>query len=114
MYLALSIFCALFGAVYECFSHDVYSYHMIYAFGYPLCLGTLPCFSLCVTKRLRLPKRLSVNLYNAGVASLTIGSILKGIHDIYGTASTLVSIYYIVGIPLVVAALLIYAFSFFR
>ena len=26
------IFLALFGAIYELFSHGVYSYHMIYAF----------------------------------------------------------------------------------
>jgi len=104
-----AIFCALFGAVYEYFSHEVYSYHMIYAFGYPLCLGALPCFSLCVTKRLRLPKRLSVNLYNAGIATLTVGSIIKGVLDIYGTSSIYITVYYIAGIAMTVSALLLYA-----
>ena len=41
--LGWTILFALFGAVYELFSHEVYSYYMIYAFGIPLILGVLPC-----------------------------------------------------------------------
>ena len=41
-YLAAALFCALFGAVYEIFSHEVYSYPMIYAFAIPLAGGALP------------------------------------------------------------------------
>ena len=41
IYLIVSLFCALFGAVYEMFSHEVYSYYMIYAFAFPLIGGTL-------------------------------------------------------------------------
>ena len=40
-YAAASLFCALFGAVYELFSHEVYSYSMIYAFIIPLAGGAL-------------------------------------------------------------------------
>ena len=36
VYLLVSLFCALFGAVYEVFSHEVYSFYMIYAFAFPL------------------------------------------------------------------------------
>ncbi len=35
-YLWISLFCLLFGAVYELFSHGVYSMYMIYAFVFPL------------------------------------------------------------------------------
>ena len=41
-YVAVALFCALFGAVYEIFSHEVYSYPMIYAFAIPLAGGALP------------------------------------------------------------------------
>ena len=40
--LTAAVFCALFGAVYEVFSHGVFSFYMIYAFAIPLCLGTFP------------------------------------------------------------------------
>lgn len=45
-YLAVTLVCAAFGAVYEIFSHGVYSYFMLYAFAFPLCGGVLPCFCL--------------------------------------------------------------------
>ena len=35
-------FLALFGAIYEIFSHEVYSYFMLYAFAIPLAMGLLP------------------------------------------------------------------------
>ena len=42
IYLAAAIFCALFGAVYEFFSHGVFSFFMIYAFAIPLAAGAFP------------------------------------------------------------------------
>lgn len=48
-YLLSALFCALFGAVYELFSHEVYSYSMIYAFLFPLAGGTLPCSYTSIT-----------------------------------------------------------------
>ena len=45
-YLLSTVICALFGAVYELFSHEVYSYYMIYAFAFPLLLGAAPFFIL--------------------------------------------------------------------
>ena len=55
-YLAVTLVCAAFGAVYEIFSHGVYSYFMLYAFAFPLCGGVLPCFLFAHT-RLHLPCR---------------------------------------------------------
>ena len=42
IYLLLALVLALFGAVYEVFSHGVYSYYMLYAFAFPLAGGALP------------------------------------------------------------------------
>ena len=46
IYLFVSLFCVLFGAVYEYFSHEVYSYFMIYAFVIPQVGGVLPFFGM--------------------------------------------------------------------
>ena len=44
-YLFATLFCMLFGAVYEHFSHQVFSYYMVYAFVFPMGGGVLPFFS---------------------------------------------------------------------
>ena len=54
LYLAAALFCALFGAVYERFSHEVYSFFMIYAFMIPLTLGTLPLLGYAMLERRRM------------------------------------------------------------
>lgn len=43
-YFMAALFCALFGAVYELFSHSVFSYYMLYAFMIPLVGGALLFF----------------------------------------------------------------------
>lgn len=103
-----AVFCALFGAVYEHYSHEVYSYYMIYAFAFPLGLGTLPFLILYSAKKIKPPCRLAENLYNAGVATLTIGSIICGVLIIYGTANKLTYLYWIVGIGMIITAAIVY------
>ena len=44
IYLCVSLFLILFGAIYEYYSHGVYSYFMIYAFCLPLVFGALTYF----------------------------------------------------------------------
>ena len=97
--LLLTLFCVLFGAVYECFSHEVYSYFMLYAFVFPLLLGVLPFFL-----RFRLgrpfPRRAAVELILSGMAFLTVGSLVQGVLEIYGTTSPLMIGYWISGLVL--------------
>ncbi len=107
VYLGLSLFCALFGAVYEHFSYDVYSYYMIYAFAFPLVGGVCVFFTMAFTHR-KVPSRLSMNLYNSGIATLTVGSIIKGVFDIYGTSNSLVIVYLVAGCILVVIGVITY------
>ena len=40
--LAVTVFVAFAGAVYEHFGRGVYSYYMIYAFAFPLLMGVVP------------------------------------------------------------------------
>lgn len=109
-YLLVSLFCVLFGAVYEHFSHEVYSYYMIYAFAFPLVCGTLPLYALALGKIKCLPGRLTLNLYNAGIAAFTVGSIFKGVLDIYGTTNALLNVYWYLGTALCGAGILLYLF----
>ncbi len=107
-YLALTLFCVLFGAVYEYFSYGVYSYYMLYAFVIPLLGGVLPFFILAFSLRLPIPGRIAVNLHNSGIAALTTGSIFTGVLEIYGTSNRLVSVYWIAGALLLVSGILLY------
>lgn len=95
-YLCASIFTALFGAIYEVFSHGVYSFFMIYAFALPLVLGALPCLIVAMTG-FTLSGGLARPFYRAGVATLTVGSIAKGVLEIFGTTNVLWAFYPIVG-----------------
>lgn len=91
-----AVVCALFGAVYERFSHGVYSYRMIYAFAFPLLLSVLPLY-LIEALRAPLPDPVHWGLYHAGVATLTVGSLVSGALEIYGTTSPLIAVYWIAG-----------------
>ena len=107
VYLILSVFCALFGAVYELFSHVVYSFYMIYAFGFPLVGGALPYGILSAFHLSKSSSLLARNLYHSGIATLTVGSIVRGVLDIYGTTNSLSRYYWFVGIFAVVAGVVI-------
>ncbi len=104
-----AIFLALFGAVYEAFSHEVYSYFMIYAFAVPLVLGVLVYTVLLLGNRT--PGKVFLNLWNSGIAALSVGFVFKGVLDIYGTTNSLVIIYPIAGGMMLTAALLSRLFS---
>lgn len=104
-YLLISLFCGFFGAVYELFSHEVYSFYMLYAFAFPLAGGTLPFLAMSLFRVKKHPSRLSKTMYHCGIATLTVGSIVCGILEIYGTTNRLTGVYWIVGAVLVVIGL---------
>lgn len=95
-YLLITIACAGFGAVYECFSHGVYSYYMIYAFMIPL-LGAAFPFSCVLHFRNKVPKPWARRFHHFGISTLTVGCIFCGILEIYGTTNRLVILYFILG-----------------
>lgn len=91
-HMIFAIFIAIFGAIYEKFSHEVYSYYMIYAFMIPLCLGSF-VYLLASKRAKKEPRNITVSAWNAVVVTLTIGSIFQGILEIYGTTNRLVWFY---------------------
>lgn len=103
IYLLCTIFCAFFGAVYEAFSFGVFSYYMIYAFAVPLLLGTLPLFIAGLWGK-KCPDDPTLNLWDCGVAVLTVGCIIKGVLEIYGTTNRLLTAYPAAGTVFLVSA----------
>lgn len=107
VYLFISLFCILFGAVYELYSHEVYSYHMIYAFVFPLVGGTL-LFSILGLIKIRICSgTFARNFYHSGVATLTVGSIVQGILDIYGTTNMLTCWYWRIGLLFIILSIVL-------
>lgn len=111
-YLLISIFCGIFSGVYEIFSHEVYSPFMIFAFAFPLVLGCLPFFVLWFFKIKKHPSLWAKNFLHSGVATLTVGSIIKGVLEIYGTTNQLSEYYWPVGVCLYLLGLIICIIQF--
>ena len=112
IYIGVVIFCIIFGIVYEFYSHGVVSNYMLFGFLFPLTLGLFPYFVLLVSKSNKGPSDLTSCIYNAGVATLTVGSYFKGMLDIYGTTRDVyVVIYFALGIVLLVVGLFLYIIS---
>lgn len=104
-YLAATLFCALFGFVYEQFSFGVYSAFMAYAFAIPLALGVGVFYILALHQKTYTAPAPLRACYHSGVATLTVGSIVKGVLDIYGTTNALVMWYWCVGGVLLAAGI---------
>ena len=101
-----SVILALAGAVYEYFSHGVYSNYMIYAFMVPLVLGCLPHLgkSAEIFEAGGLPAEM---LLMTSVATFSIWSVIKGVLGIYGTTNRLTAFYPIAATILLIAAVLV-------
>ena len=102
-YLGLAGFCALFALVYELFGHGVISWYMVLLPLWPLLGGAL-IFALLAMARIHPPQRTRC-LYHAGLVTLTVGSCVTGIFEIYGSTPAIVRYYWIVGACLTIAAL---------
>ena len=94
VYAVVTGLCIALNYVYSLFGHGVSSPFMTYAFVYSLVLGVL---GFIVIGRLQLNNRVAYNLYNAGIATLTVGSFLRGILDIAGADTVYPLYYFIVG-----------------
>lgn len=107
-----TVFVFVFAKIYGIFSHGVSSVFMSYAFLLPLSLIFLPkLLNLCTGNRLwngsleteEGEKKLFLSslasfLWKSGVAVLTVGSLYKGVLDIYGTSGSFEWVYLVVGI----------------
>lgn len=95
IYLCITLFVLLFSIIYEEFSHDVYTIFMYGAFLIPLIFGVVMSFIFMQYQSVK-----SNKIYNAGMYTLTIASILEGIVKIYGTTNSKIYIFLIASIVL--------------
>ena len=102
--LSASAFLAIFGAVYELFSHGVVSYYMVFAFAVPLLLGALPNGVLLLSGKSA--DGVFLRLWDAAIAALSVGSVLRGVLEIYGTTNSLLGVYPLAAAALMLSALL--------
>ena len=103
-YLFLSLFVFVFAQIYEYFSHSVYSNYMLYAFLIPFLGLTVPRFLLYSLKK-TLPAN-SRFLWKSGIATFTVGSIYKGVLEIYGTNGYFEFPYLFLGVEICMVAVL--------
>lgn len=107
-HLMAALLLALFGAIYEHFSHQVYSGWMIYAFMIPLGLGTVPFLLMGLRRKpADLLCGMPLLLYNSAVAALAVGSAFQGILEIYGTTNRLIYFYPGLAAVLLITALIL-------
>ena len=102
-YLVAAIFTLIFGIIYEIFSHNVFSIFMVGAFVIPLAFGSVP--ALIIYKKGTFVPFATRHLYGSGIAVLTLGSITKGVIDIYGTTNSKLILFPIVGLSMIIMAL---------
>ncbi len=111
-YIFFTIFILVFGQIYEHFSFGVISNYMIYAFLIPLILGLLINTIIYFIKIV--PSKMGSCLYNNGIITLTVGSILRGVLDIYGTTNMYLKIYLYAGVLLIIAGIILYIINIIK
>lgn len=112
VYAILSLVAIGINFIYGQFGHGVHSAAMTWMFLYPLLGGALFYFLL---ERLKsgmtrfAPFRFGYNSYNSGIATLTVGSFLKGILEIAGTNSPYLVLFTIMGWLFITVGVMVFA-----
>ncbi|HEP1794071.1 TPA: hypothetical protein VB881_000676 [Streptococcus suis] len=100
-YLATTAFLFIFSRIYESLSYGEVSVFMHYMFCVTLIGGGLLLGLLTFKPNL---SRLTFNLWNSGVATITAGSLLRGIINLSGRSTTLDQPYWFVGAGFLILA----------
>ena len=107
--MLLTLFFFAFSRIYESFSFGETSSHMHYLFALPLAGGILLLLFMKMIPNL---SRLSLNLWNSAVATITAGMLFRGIVNLSGRSTTLDMPYWYVGAGF--AALALFSMVFTR
>lgn len=113
-YIAITIFCGSFSAIYEHFSHEVYSVFMVYLFVIPLVLGVVPEIIRMIAPRLHINSPWSRLFQAFAIATLTVGACLQGVVEIYGTTNGYILSFLVVGSALLMTSIGIYVLAIRR
>ncbi|HFU4501305.1 TPA: hypothetical protein ACGPA6_001607 [Streptococcus suis] len=107
-YLATTAFLFIFSRIYESLSYGEVSVFMHYMFCVTLVGGGLLLGLLTIKPNL---SRLTFNLWNSGVATITAGFLLRGIINLSGRSTTLDQPYWFVGAGFLILALISLLFT---
>ena len=110
-YWGFAAFVFVFGAIYEFFSHEVYSNYMIYAFVVPLIGGLMAQLYLWSARGFKKKDCFAAQILAGGVFWLTLGCLFQGVLEIYGTTNHLIWVFLVVGLIQVVASIVWQAVS---
>ena len=102
-YLATTAFLFIFSRIYESLSYGEVSIFMHYMFCVTLIGGALLLGMLTLKPNL---SRMTFNLWNSGVATITAGFLLRGIINLSGRSTTLDQPYWFIGTGFLVLALI--------
>lgn len=102
-YLAMAAFLFIFSRIYESLSYGEVSVFMHYMFCSTLVGGILLLGLLQVKANL---SRITYNLWNSGIATITAGCLLRGIINLSGRSTTLDQPYWYVGAGFLVLSLI--------
>ena len=108
VYSLLSIFFFAFSRIYESFRFGETSTYMHYLYAVPLVGGILLLILLKIIPNL---SRLSLNLWNSAVATLTAGVLFRGIVNLSGRSTTLDQPYIYTSIAFLVLAVVSILFT---
>lgn len=114
IYIILTAVVGLFSFVYELFSHGVYSDFMVYLFVIPLLLGVLPEAVALVYPAWTAPGGWHQLLRDLAVATVAVGSVLQGIVEIYGTTNAWIGYYFVCGIGMLIASIILWSVQMVR
>ncbi len=101
----------IFGLIYGELGHGVYSRYMIYAFMFPLVGGAFPFLTLYIIPAIPYPGKLTRDIHHCGIATITVGSLVRGALNVYGTVNPIDKVYGYVAVPLVGIAAIMYIIS---
>ena len=111
LYGLSSLFLFLFQLIYHKFSHGVISIGLHYVWILPfICGGIIIILNYPLHT---LTNRFAFNLYNMGIAMLVNAIVLKGVLDIAGSDSPYLIYFYITGLLLFVASILVFSIKAF-
>lgn len=110
IYIGVTLFVALFGGIYEIFSHNVFSPSMYLAWLYPL-IGLATYLLLRFLPIKTVPGMIPACIFNFGVAMITVRSIFDGVLEIYGkTNNNILFIYTALAIVFLSTGSVLYLF----
>lgn len=102
-YLATTAFLFILSRIYESLSYGEVSFFMHYMFCVTLIGGALLLGLLTLKPNL---SRMTFNLWNSGVATITTGFLLRGIINLSGRSTTLDQPYWFIGAGFLILALI--------